>query len=300
MIRPFALCLAVTASAAPVAAVPIAPGGEAQMTAERHEALARVELAAGAWSSGQMPVAEATGAVTRRAWRLPGGGRTPTQLLEPLRDQLEEAGFETVFECVDFDCGGFDFRFEAELLPEPAMHVDLGDFHWLTAQNAETGEAVGLMTSRSASAGFVHVTQIGPAGEAAQSVTLSSRNVPGAFLDTLLGQGRATLEGLSFATGADRLSAVNTGTLQELADWLRNNPGQALRLVGHTDSQGRLDRNIALSEARATAVRDRLVSQFGIDPAQISVQGLGPNDPRASNDTAEGRRLNRRVEAVLD
>lgn len=295
-----ALCLALAAAANPSAAAPLAPGGEARLTAERRQALGRVELAAGVWASGRMPFTAATGAVTQRAWRIPGGAHTPMQLLEPLRARLDAAGYETLFECADTACGGFDFRYAADLLPEPAMHVDLGDFHWLTAENPETEEIVGVMVSRSARAGFLHLTHIGPAEEGAQTVTLSSRNAPGAFLDTLVNQGRATLEDLTFATGAARLSGGDTASLEDLAAWLGANPGRRLRLVGHTDSQGRLDRNIALSQARASAVRDRLTGQFGIDPAQISVLGLGPNEPRATNDTAEGRRMNRRVEAVLD
>lgn len=156
------------------------------------------------------------------------------------------------------------------------------------------------MASRSRSDSFVHVTHVGPATEPAAVPTLSSKNRRDLFLSELETSGRATLEDLSFGTGAAKLSVGNSESLERLAEWLGAHPGRRLTLVGHTDSQGSLDRNIELSEARAAAVRDRLVSGLGVDPERISVRGLGPNEPRATNATDEGRRLNRRVEVVLD
>lgn len=157
-----------------------------------------------------------------------------------------------------------------------------------------------MLASRSRRDGFVHVTHVGPATGTQATTTLSSKNRRDLFLSELETRGRATLEDLSFGTGAAKLSVGNSESLQRLADWLKANPDRSLTLVGHTDSQGALERNITLSEARAAAVRDRLVSGLGADPSRIAVRGLGPNEPRATNDTAEGRRLNRRVEVVLD
>lgn len=300
MICRIALFLSLLAGAAPCAAATIAPGGGARLTAERQEGLSRVAVPVGAWSGGVLPTEEATGAITRQAWKIPGDLRTPLEILAPLRQGLADDGYDIVFECADFDCGGFDFRFATDLLPEPAMHVDLGDYQWLTARRPDSEEVVTIMASRSSSAGFVQVTQVGPAQEGAQAVTLSSRNATDPLLNTLIQQGRATLEDLEFSTGAARLEDGEVKSLSVLGRWLADNPDQHLRLEGHTDSQGALNSNIALSEARAAAVRERLIAQFNVDPSQISVQGLGPSAPRASNDTADGRRLNRRVEAVLD
>lgn len=268
---------------------------------------ARIEVPVGRFADSQVPRVAAEGAVQHTAVRLSGDARTPLQLVAPLREQLEEAGFVTLFECIDRACGGFDFRYAVDLLPEPAMHVDLGDFHWLTASRTRTegpAEVVTLMVSRSRTSGFVHVTHVDPDPPAAtapaeDSVTLSSRNAPDPLLDDLLNQGRATLEDLSFATGVADLGDHGFSSLESLANWLSDTPGARVSLVGHSDSRGALDRNIALSEARAAAVRDRLISGFGIDPERLSVKGLGPAEPRATNDTEDGRRLNRRVEVVV-
>ena len=70
-------------------------------------------------------------------------------------------------------------------------------------------------------------------------------------------------------------------------------------LVGHTDAVGALEGNIRLSKKRAEAVMRRLIDGYGVDPVQLSAEGIGYLSPRASNATEEGRRLNRRVEVVL-
>ncbi len=75
-------------------------------------------------------------------------------------------------------------------------------------------------------------------------------------------------------------------------------PGLLLRLEGHTDNAGAPAYNLSLSQARADAVRNFLVQQ-GIPAERIASVGLGEDDPVASNETPEGRSLNRRVELVI-
>jgi outer membrane protein OmpA-like peptidoglycan-associated protein len=69
-------------------------------------------------------------------------------------------------------------------------------------------------------------------------------------------------------------------------------------VVGHTDSTGAYQYNMELSQKRAASVAQYLQAQ-GVSPARIVTQGMGPQLPVASNDTPEGRQLNRRVELVL-
>ena len=70
-------------------------------------------------------------------------------------------------------------------------------------------------------------------------------------------------------------------------------------LVGHTDSVGLLEPNIALSRSRAESVRQRLINQYGVPEDRIDAHGMGYLAPIATNLTAQGREANRRVEAVL-
>ena len=76
-------------------------------------------------------------------------------------------------------------------------------------------------------------------------------------------------------------------------------PSMSGRIVGHTDSQGGADSNMALSRNRAKAVYDALVAA-GVSSSRLSYDGQGENSPIASNDSAAGRAQNRRVELVAN
>jgi outer membrane protein OmpA-like peptidoglycan-associated protein len=70
-------------------------------------------------------------------------------------------------------------------------------------------------------------------------------------------------------------------------------------IAGHTDSVGRPDSNLTLSEARAAAVRDWLADASDIPASHFAIQGYGDTRPKRSNDTGAGREANRRVEITL-
>ncbi|HEU4522213.1 MAG TPA: OmpA family protein [Thermoanaerobaculia bacterium] len=85
-------------------------------------------------------------------------------------------------------------------------------------------------------------------------------------------------------------------TLRDLSDtFARYADINYIEVEGHTDSVGSDDYNLDLSRRRATSVRDYLVSQ-GVSTSNIVARGYGETQPKSSNDTAEGRQLNRRVE----
>jgi outer membrane protein OmpA-like peptidoglycan-associated protein len=84
-------------------------------------------------------------------------------------------------------------------------------------------------------------------------------------------------------------------TLRELANNFRQYPDEEVSVEGHTDNVGGDDYNQRLSEQRAGAVRDYLVDQ-GVPDTRVNAVGFGKSQPKASNDTPEGRQVNRRVE----
>ena len=90
---------------------------------------------------------------------------------------------------------------------------------------------------------------------------------------------------------------------EQYFDWLvgvmKKYPQAHAEIVGHTDSRGSAEYNKALSENRAQSVADYLYSQ-GIEESRITVRGEGEESPKATNDTAEGRMENRRVEVIID
>ncbi len=86
--------------------------------------------------------------------------------------------------------------------------------------------------------------------------------------------------------------------LAKLSGILLGHPGLEIEVEGHTDATGRDDYNQKLSEDRAGSVRDYLVEQK-VSEDSITAKGFGKTRPVAPNDTAEGRRKNRRVEIVV-
>jgi outer membrane protein OmpA-like peptidoglycan-associated protein len=101
-----------------------------------------------------------------------------------------------------------------------------------------------------------------------------------------------------FSIGKYDLKPASREKLAKIAGIVASHPGLKLAVEGHTDNVGSDEYNQTLSEKRAGAVRDYLVSQ-GIAQDAVTATGFGKTRPVASNDTAEGRQQNRRVEIVV-
>ena len=132
-------------------------------------------------------------------------------------------------------------------------------------------------------------------------LTLALGFEPLGFIDTrdIGGQLTALLRGVAtFETGSAELSEEGIAVLDEAAALLLSGPDVLIRVVGHTDSVGGRQSNQILSEERAQAVVDYLVSQ-GVDANQLIASGFGETKPIADNATEEGRAQNRRIEFVV-
>lgn len=291
----------------PAFAVTLKLPGNATLTSEEVSAQDSYAMPVAPWAADGMPVEIVTGEVRKQAWRIEAAGLTTLQMLRPLEDQLTEAGFEVVFTCTDDACGGFDFRFETDVLPAPAMYVDLGDYRFIAALRTteDATEVVSLLASRSSQAGFVQVIRAGVAspdpvaGAQAPALRAPVVAITGDLAEALEAQGRFVLADLAFETGSAQLGDGTFASLQDLADYLFANPDRTVALVGHTDSVGSLDGNIGLSKRRAGSVLERLVSDYGVARRQLDAQGMGYLSPIAPNTTAEGRDANRRVEVIV-
>lgn len=111
-----------------------------------------------------------------------------------------------------------------------------------------------------------------------------------AALDDVLA--RRTIE---FEPGNARLTPAGVAVLEELLPLLQKMAGRRFEVVGHTDDVGAREANVALSEARARAVKDYLVGK-GIAAGDIVTSGAGPDRPVADNLSPAGRARNRRIE----
>lgn len=101
-----------------------------------------------------------------------------------------------------------------------------------------------------------------------------------------------------FASGKTQLRPAAQQQLDEVATALKDDQDHQILIEGHTDSKGKDERNQQLSQARAEAVRNYLVTR-GLDETRVRAVGLGASRPVAENDTEEGRATNRRVEIVI-
>jgi OOP family OmpA-OmpF porin len=279
----------------------------AQMTRVITTEIDSYTMPVGPWADGTVQTQTAEGAVTQQAWRITATGLTTLQLIRPLRDQLRNDGFDVIYECRDQACGGFDFRFAMPVLPPPEMQVNLGDFRYLAARkNTDSGPVlINLLASRSARAGYLHVTRVGASpAPVTQTNASPMRAIRGEtqrldLAQSLTQTGHAIVAGLDFQTGSAQLGAGPFEALQLLANFLAAQPTLRVALVGHTDASGSLDGNIALSKRRAGSVLERLVSNYGVARKQLDAQGMGYLAPIGSNLTEQGRTTNRRVEVII-
>jgi OOP family OmpA-OmpF porin len=317
-----ALAVLVCATALPALAEPTLtlPQG-AEKTARRMTPNDSFSMPLGPWADGRLPKLVISGAIEEQSWRIPSSPET-FSLFERLAKDLSRQGYLSIFSCETDACGGFDFRYELKVLPEPSMHVDLGDFRYLAATKGRGKDAdyVTLLVSRAGQTGFVQFTHVGAANEVAgaggsldqASPTLLKPTEPppavasdprpvesGPLAVQLENSGRVVLEDLSFASGSAELSSGDFQSLGALAAYLADHPDRQIIIVGHTDASGTLAPNIALSKKRAQSVVDRLLSDFGVARTQVTADGVGFLSPRTTNLTEEGRQKNRRVEAVL-
>jgi len=119
-----------------------------------------------------------------------------------------------------------------------------------------------------------------------------------AFGDDIKSTGHAAVYGIYFDTGKSEVKSESQAALQEVAKLLAHDPALNVLVVGHTDSVGQLEANQKLSQARAEAVVQALVREFGVAATRLKAQGAGAIAPVTTNRTEEGRAKNRRVELV--
>ena len=106
------------------------------------------------------------------------------------------------------------------------------------------------------------------------------------------------MEGITFDTDKASIKQSSENQLDNAVDVMKRYPDIRVMVTGHTDAQGGYRHNVDLSRRRADAVRDYMVGK-GVDAKRIETRGVGPDEPISTNDTAEGRSLNRRIEFTI-
>jgi len=152
---------------------------------------------------------------------------------------------------------------------------------------AGAGAAVGAGSGTGVGAG-------GGAASATPSATAGSAELERA----LEKENRVEIFDIFFAFDSDEIRKESEPRLRDIAEVLKRHPEWKLKVEGHTDSLSADDYNLKLSQRRAAAVKNALVSRYGIVASRLSPEGFGESRPRSPNDTMTGRARNRRVELV--
>ena len=304
------LALAVPAQELAPVLDPGAPEG-AVTTAYSDRPFDRYALPAGRYGPGGADAREIEGRVIWSGFRLDGSDVSTAEVMAGYRTRLAALGYQPIFDCATAACGGFDFRFAVQLLAPPAMLIDTADFAQFSASRAGDSGAesfVSVLVSRLLGAIHIQTVVVAPGdpglmiapapepGAAVQPVNLPQDEK--SLLGRLTESGHVSVRGLVFDIGGAELSAGSAPALDILARILSRNPELAVVIVGHSDNQGSLETNIALSKRRAQAVRTALIKR-GVAAARLEAHGVGYLAPVAANATEAGRALNRRVELVL-
>jgi len=108
-----------------------------------------------------------------------------------------------------------------------------------------------------------------------------------------------TILAIDLFTSASELTPAGKKILDGVGDFLKSYPESKVLTRGHTDSTGKAAANQALSEKRAQKVREYLVAYRNVSPGRVTAEGVGSSQPVATNDSAAGRALNRRVELFV-
>ena len=108
-----------------------------------------------------------------------------------------------------------------------------------------------------------------------------------------------SLLGIKFPSGRSTIDASSSGLMKKVQQGLALFPDASISVEGHTDANGSDSTNLILSQDRADAVRQYLVSNFGLNPEKVTSVGYGEARPVATNETAAGRTRNRRIDLVM-
>jgi outer membrane protein OmpA-like peptidoglycan-associated protein len=114
----------------------------------------------------------------------------------------------------------------------------------------------------------------------------------------ILEQNKWVTHGILFDVNSATIKPESYGTLKEMANVLKDYPDLKVKIVGHTDADGKDDANLDLSKRRAASVRAALAKEFGIDESRMETDGKGESEPIDKNDTPAGKANNRRVEFI--
>ncbi len=234
-------------------------------------------------NDGSVKTVKLEGKVTRLDYRDPDN-RTSLERIRNYEDAFKQAGYEIKFICSKEECG-------------PEIQIESIGFYpperYLTAfQKREEGNIwIGVFVAEGPWT-KIRIVEEKPMETGMVKITAE-------LLKTnILKDGHMPVYGIYFETGKYEIKPESAETLKEIASFLKNNSSLQVYVVGHTDNAGKLNDNMELSQKRAEAVVNRLITEYKVSSSSIQAHGVGPLVPVATNDTDKGKGFNRRVEIV--
>jgi len=244
------------------------------------------------------------GEVTKILYAAPGG-LSVLQVQRNYQLALKEAGFEMVYECF----GGID-EIPRDIYTDyspgrlgitgKSPYYGEDNSYFLAKKPQEDGDIYvsahtllsEIFDDRPATA--LQILEEKPMTTGKVKVNIDAQ----AMANDIDEKGSVRIYGVHFDTDKAKIKEKSETTLDEIAKFMKQNPGLNLRVVGHTDATGSMEHNMDLSKKRARAVVEFLTSQKGVSADRLTSYGVGPLAPVASNEEKDGRALNRRVELV--
>ena len=240
-------------------------------------------------------------------------GRTALEVFRNYQTALSQAGFSALYSCEMRACDKSWIReYYADEVVRPrkwasgrgnAYSAISNDVRFISAKLSRNGadHYVLLFVAEPDSIWKAPTTVllvVEPAAMVTGNVVVSTD----ALQKGMAAEGRIALYGIYFDTGRAELKPESKAQIdqmaQYLAPYLAADKRLRIAIVGHTDNEGSVDSNLALSRRRAEAVVAALVSQHRIDANRLMAQGVAAFSPVASNRNEAGRARNRRVEMV--
>jgi OmpA-OmpF porin, OOP family len=251
------------------------------------------------------------GLVSRYSYAAPAG-RSPAELFRNYKLEFQRLGLLTMYEKGAGEKGWFGWTMDQVLEEDQLGQI-------LTANEAQERVLVAKSKDAKPTYYYVFVTAymdgvipdrlqstvskdtalavlilVAPQAMEENMTLLSAEDMSKSLADS----GKVALYGINFDTDKDTLRADSAPALKEIAKLLTANRGLNVRVVGHTDNQGKPDYNLDLSRRRAASVVRELTAKYAIAASRLDSFGCGLYAPTASNDSEDGRTKNRRVELV--
>lgn len=232
---------------------------------------------------GTVKTEKIEGKVTRIDYR-DQDNRSSLERMRNYEEAFKKAGFEIIFNCNTEECG-------------PEIQIETIGYYpperYLTAflKRNEGNVWIGVFVSAGPWT-KIRIVEEKPMETGMVKVTAD------VLKTNILKDGHMAVYGIYFDTGKSDIKPESAETIKEIATLLQKNPSLQIYIVGHTDNVGNLKDNMELSNKRAAAVVTELITRYNIEASRLEAGGVGPLAPVATNDTKEGKELNRRVEIV--